>query len=407
MTNFDVDTSSGHALAVPKGFLAGAMHCGIKKRTRPDLGLLVSTTPCSAAWASTTNQVVAAPVLVSLEHLKQNPSAMRALVLNSGNANAVTGPQGLLDARTMCVTAAQGLSNAGLTAIAPEQIVVMSTGVIGQPLPMAKILEGLPQLCRGLGDSGHSGASAFVDAMMTTDTRPKHALIQRPGWSLGGATKGSGMIHPNMATMLAVITTDALVDHNTLQRALHHAVRQSFNRISVDGDTSTNDMVVVLANGASGLEPSADEFQGCLTDLCTELAQMIVRDGEGASKFVTIRILGAATEDAAEAFARTIATSPLAKTSWFGQDANWGRILAAAGRAGPALDPNAVSLRINGIDLLHQGQPLPVSEADGNRALEPTDIVIELTVGQGPATVSYWTCDLSYDYVKINASYRS
>lgn len=411
----EVDENLAHALTHPRGFYAAATYCGIKKHPKRDLGVLASALPCQAAWSTTRNQVVAAPIVVSREHLNQSAQAIYALVLNSGNANAVTGPQGLDDARTMCALTASALSAAAAQdsthplrsspKLSPEQVVVMSTGVIGQPMPMHRVEEGLPEVCRTVNPS--TGGSAFTEAMMTTDTCPKHGLVQGRGWSMGGAAKGSGMIHPNMATMLGVITTDACVSQATLQHLLSQAVRQSFNRISVDGDTSTNDMVLVLANGASGVTPSDAELGHALTSLCIALAKMIVRDGEGATKFVTLTVSGASSEADAELFARTIATSPLVKTSWFGQDANWGRILAAAGRAGPELDTQAVSLSINGLELVRGGTPLPVSDADGNRALAPKDISIELVVGKGLGTVTYWTCDLSHDYVKINGSYRS
>jgi glutamate N-acetyltransferase/amino-acid N-acetyltransferase len=396
---------SPDALTQPLGFAAAATYCGIKKVPKRDLAVLCSQFPCSAAWSATKNQVVAAPVLISLSHLKENPSDMRALVLNSGNANAVTGERGLQDAYSMCTALAESFSQSGTASFRPNQTAVMSTGVIGEPLPISQILNALPALCQSA-EQGLGGA-AFADAMLTTDTCAKFGLIKSQGWTMGGAAKGSGMIHPNMATMLAVITTDAKVDHKTLQSALDTAVRRSFNRISVDGDTSTNDMVLVLANGASGVVPSSEDLQQSLDMICTELAKLIVRDGEGATKFVTIQVTGATDEDAAEAIARTVATSPLVKTSWFGEDANWGRILAAAGRAGTPIAPEKIELRINGLLLLKDGTPLPVAPADGNKALQPKEILVELDLGQGTGTVTYWTCDMSADYVRINSAYRT
>lgn len=398
-----LDFQRADALTAPKGFFASACQAGIKISGKPDLAILMSELPCTAAWASTQNQIVAAPVTVSLEHLQHDRSEIHALILNSGNANAVTGDQGLADAKEMCRLTADGLA-ARIKGVNTSNVVVMSTGVIGVPMPMEKVRAQMDNLCLSL---SKPGGALFAQAMMTTDTFAKFGLVAGTGWSIGGAAKGSGMIHPNMATMLGVLVTDVTMEQAVLQKMLSRCVDRSFNRISVDGDTSTNDMVLLLANGASEIEPDHDAFEAALDELCCHLAKQIVRDGEGASKFVTLIVNQCRNESQGVAIAKTIATSPLVKTSWFGQDANWGRILAAIGRSGADIDPSRISLRINELLVLQHGTPCPFSDEDGKKALAPQDITIEINLGIGFSSVTYWTCDLSHDYVQINSAYRT
>lgn len=394
------------ALSAPAGFELSALHAGIKLSKALDLALIVSQRPCTTAWVSTTNRVVAAPIVISLEHLRVSHSSLRGLILNSGNANAVTGARGLEDAYAMCEETAKRLSLKGYGSVKPQSLAVMSTGLIGSPLPIGRIRDSIPKLCSDLSNSTEAAAN-FARAMMTTDTRPKTGLIRKSKWSIGGAAKGSGMIHPNMATMLGVIVTDAEMSQQNLQTILSRCVRRSFNRISVDGDTSTNDMVLILANGASGSKPDPEEFEGALQELCNHLAQTIVRDGEGATKFVTLRIKGCRNESEAEAFGKTLATSLLTKTSWYGQDANWGRVLAAIGRAGPTFTPENVSLKVGDLMMLRQGEPESFSNEQGRHALMPDELVVEVDLHQGDTTIDYWTCDLSHRYVTINSAYKT
>jgi glutamate N-acetyltransferase / amino-acid N-acetyltransferase len=401
--------SSGHTTSA-NGFVAAATACGLKQSGKPDLALLVSQADCAAAAVFTRNQVVAAPVVVDREILTADRNHIRAVVANAGCANACTGATGLANARRM-----QQLTAAAVGCRAP-QVLVLSTGVIGVQLEMDKIAHGIRQAAGALSPQG---GSAAVRAIMTTDTRPKQMAVQLdlPGGrvTLGGMAKGSGMIHPNMATMLAVITTDAAVTPALLQELLARAVNRSFNRISVDGDTSTNDTVLLLANGATGIniseEPLLTAFEGALTTLCTHLAQEIVRDGEGASKFVELTVSGAASKADALAVARTIATSPLVKTAFAGSDPNWGRILAAAGRAGVPLEPDRLCLAVEAagkvVQLVSQGTPTGYLEAEAAALFAEAAFCLRLELGVGTAEVVVWTCDLSHDYVSINADYRT
>lgn len=398
-------------VTTPQGFKAGVAHCGLKKERAADLALLCSEHDCSAAGVFTQNQVVAAPVLLDRETLEANNTSIRGVVANAGNANACTGAPGLWAARQMQQSAAFALD------ARPEQMLVLSTGVIGVQLPMPRINAGIDAAVKRL---SHERGKAAAEAIMTTDTFPKEIAVSvMPGGGavrIGGMAKGSGMIHPNMATMLAVITTDAAVPASTLQELLGSAVDQSFNRITVDGDTSTNDTVLLLANGASGVsvdDPGAvTEFADGLNYVCRELAKMIVRDGEGASKFVTIRVSGAASESDAHRVANSIATSPLVKTALAGGDANWGRILAAAGRAGVPFSQSEVALWISNpgekaLQLVEGGTPLPYQESDAAAIFEQSALDIHLALAVGAAEATVWTCDLTHDYVSINADYRS
>jgi len=383
------------SVTAAEGFRASGVHCGIRRST-PDLALVRSTRPATGAALFTANRMQAAPVVVSREHLAL--AEPQAVVVNSGVANAATGIRGELDARA---TAAEAGRLLDLTA---EEIVVLSTGVIGVPLPLAKILPGLKSAAAAL---ERSDGDAAARAIMTTDTRPKQAVAHGPGFTVGGMAKGSGMIHPNLATMLAVITTDYTLEPGEAIRFLRPAVDESFNSISVDGECSTNDAVVLLANGASGATRDDEAFRHTLHKVCADLAAQIVADGEGATVFAEIAVTGAASELQAKAIARRIATSPLVKTALFGHDANWGRVLAAAGSApyngGYAnLDPDLLTLRYNGTTVLSAGR-LYTEEPDVSGA----SCTIELDLGLGDGRASYLTSDLSLDYVRINADYRT
>ncbi len=388
-----------------EGFLAAGYHAGVKRQGK-DLSLIYSPTPCRAAATFTQNRVQAAPLHVTRDHLRNG--SVRAVVVNSGNANACNGPQGLVDAQEMAATTARSLQ------IEASEVLVASTGVIGVPLPMDKIKTGIEAVTKRLDTNGGADAAAGI---MTTDTCPKEAALRcsvgEQSFQIGGMAKGSGMIHPNMATMLAFITTDAPVEAAFLQQALSEAVNDSFNMISVDGDTSTNDMVVVLANGsAQGSEIQAggeagELFQKALTQLCTRLARMIARDGEGATKLVEVCAHGALSAADARLVVRSISASPLVKTAIYGEDANWGRILCAAGYSGAELDPERVDVRLGDLLVFSQGRGLPFDEAEAKEILKAEEVRITVDLGLGEASATGWTCDLTYDYIKINASYRT
>ncbi len=404
---------------IVKGFDAGAIAAGIKKSGALDLALVASRVLCRAAAVFTQNRFPAAPVIYDRQLLAFNPDAIHAVLINAGCANACTGPQGVANAR---ICAEQTALRLGAH---EHSVFVMSTGVIGVQLPMDKMLAGIPKVVEALRPDGWPLAA---EAIMTTDTRPKLTMRQVPlddvTATIVGIAKGAGMIHPNMATMLSVIATDAFIAQPLLQQALREAVDVSFNRISIDGDTSTNDTVLLLANGLADNEEIISStganyaaFTAALTDLCTELAQAIVRDGEGATRFVTVRVQGAASDAEAHQAANAIATSPLVKTAFFGGDANWGRILAAVGRAGVQVVPERCNLFINGgpnaatrkgeLQLVAGGVPLDYREEEAGAifAQPEIDVRVELGLGQGAATV--WTSDLSYDYVRINGDYRT
>ena len=392
-------------VTAPRGFSAAGLACGLKKDGAPDLALVFSESPAVAAGVFTTNKVKAAPVIVSQEHLAAEYA--RAVVLNSGNANACLGEQGLQDARAVAT------ETAGLLQISPEEVLLGSTGVIGVPLPVGKILAALPNLVKSLSTTGGAAAAR---AIMTTDTRPKEwgCYFELGGEEvrIGGMAKGSGMINPKMATMLAVITTDARVERELLREALREVVALTFNRITVDGDTSTNDTVFLLANGMAGAPPvtrgrSLDEFKAALYDVAVHLAKMIVEDGEGATKFITVRVTGAATVEEAEAAGRAVANSNLVKTAFFGEDANWGRILAAVGYSGIDFSPETTEISLGGLPVFKDGRGLPFSEEEAKRILKAPTVEVVINLHRGAAEASIWTCDLSYDYVRINASYRS
>lgn len=394
-------------VTAPAGFLAAGLHAGIKPGPHLDLALIVSEREGPIAGLFTTNRVPAAPVVLDRSHLKRGLG--RAIVVNSGNANACTGKPGLDHAVETAGLVAEGLG-------APvRSVFVGSTGVIGQPLPMGAIRRGIPRLIRKLRRAG-SGEAAR--AILTTDTRAKETAMQaRVGGRLitiGGMAKGAGMIHPDMATMLAYVTTDAAIPRAALQRALRKAVRESFNCITIDGDTSTNDSVLCLANGMAGNRPMKPGsaayrvFERMLTAVCRSLALQICRDGEGVTKVVQVVVTGARTEADAARVARTVGTSTLVKTALFGEDANWGRIVAAAGRSGAFVDPARLTLSIEGVPILRRGVPVGrAAERKVSAIVRRKEFAITLDLRLGTGRAWLWTTDLSYDYVRINATYRT
>lgn len=396
--------------ALPRGFRFSATACGLKKTGALDLALLSSDAPASAAAVFTQNLVVAAPVVVSKAHLKASKGRMRAVIVNAGNANCATGEAGYAASLRTVEETAKRLN------CRPQEIVVCSTGVIGVPLPVEKVLRALPGVTRNRRPSARSFAE-FSLAICTTDTRPKTASAS---FKMGGkrvhmvgCAKGAGMIHPNMATTLAFVGTDANIAPGLLQRTLRDVTTRTFNAISIDGDTSTNDTLLVLANGAAGAPAIKSgtaahrAFSRALEEVCQSLALQIVADGEGAQRVIEIEVRRAKTEAAARRIAQTIATSPLVKTAFAGGDPNWGRVYAAAGRAGVKFDPARVDIHMAGIPVLRRGQPLDFNErAASNRLLEKeVHIVVDLHAGR--ASARYWTCDFTAEYVRINASYRT
>lgn len=416
----------------PLGFSASGINVGVKPKntTKPDVCLVASDQPCAAAAVFTKNKFQAAPVTFSRSLLqKKENQGIQGIVINSGCANAVTGKGGLEDAGKMAQAANECFGQSDST-------LVMSTGVIGQRLPIEKITSNIPRAYKAMG-STHDHWLTAAKAICTTDTFPK--LISRTfklpsspsvEYRIAGMTKGAGMIHPNMATLLGIIATDAPVSSTVLPAVLKHAVDRSFNSITIDGDTSTNDTVALLANGAAGGKevvantPDCDAFQSVLTNFSTDLAKLIVRDGEGATKFVTIRVVEAASEEAARKIASTIARSPLVKTALYGKDANWGRILCATGYSlvsEPGLPvndvPEVVPEKTNvsfiptdgtaELKLLVNGEPEQVDEARAAEILELEDLEILVRLGTGDKQATYWTCDYSHEYITINGAYRT
>jgi glutamate N-acetyltransferase/amino-acid N-acetyltransferase len=393
-------------VTTPQGFRAAGISAGIKAKAGAlDLALIVSDRPATAAAVFTVNLAQAAPVIVSREHLARSAGSARAIVVNSGCANACTGETGLLVARDMAHEAAQ------VVGCPADQVLVASTGVIGVALDIAKIRDGIPRAHAALGaDQG----SRAAQAIMTTDPFPKEAAariaVGGRDIAIGGMAKGSGMIEPMMATMLAFVTTDAAVPGPLLDRALRDAVNDTFNAITVDGECSTNDCVIVLANGASGAtidEASYGAFAHGLRSVCLRLALGIVRGGEGATKLVTVTVTGAASADEARRAAKAIANSLLVKTAIHGGDPNWGRLIAVAGRAGVAFELSRAAVRIGQTVLFENGRPHDEKAPEAARYLQHPDIMISVDLGAGSATSTVWTCDLSAEYVRINAEYRT
>jgi glutamate N-acetyltransferase/amino-acid N-acetyltransferase len=393
------------SITFPKGFKAGGMHCGIKRK-KLDLGYVVSEVPAAAAGVYTTNIFQAAPLLVTQESIAKE-NKIQAILVNSGNANACTGEQGLKDAYEMQKLFASQLG------IEDYLVAVTSTGVIGELLPMDKIKPGIEQILQ----KEHEAAANFLQAILTTDTTVKQIAVQvkinGKTVSIGGAAKGSGMIHPNMATMLGFVTTDANVAHEDLLYALRDVTNHTFNMITVDGDTSTNDMVLVMANGLAENEqltkehPDWELFMDGLKVVCGSLAKKIARDGEGATKLVEVQVNGAFSTDAARAVGKTIISSNLVKTAIYGTDPNWGRIVTAIGYSGVPVEPNAVKVSLGPITVFENGLPCPIVEEEARAYLEQENVVIYVDLNQGDYSAAAWGCDLTYDYVKINASYRT
>jgi glutamate N-acetyltransferase/amino-acid N-acetyltransferase len=396
----------GGGVATPRGFKAAGEYVGIKAAGRGlDLALVVSDIPATAAALFTTNKAQAAPVVVSKEHLAASGGVARAIVVNSGCANACTGDAGMQDAREMARLTAD------IVGCDATQVLVASTGVIGVNLKMDRIREGLPRAVAALAsDQGPAAARAI----MTTDPFPKEAAaragLEGGEITVGGIAKGSGMIEPMMATMLAFITTDAAVPAPLLSRALREVVDETFNAITVDGECSTNDCVMLLANGASGItidDSSYDTFVETLHAVCLPLAIGIVRGGEGATKLVTVNVTGAATTDDARRCAKAIANSPLVKTAIHGGDPNWGRLIAVAGRAGVAFDLERAGVSIGPIVLFKDGRPFDEAAPEAAGYLQNNEISVGVNLGVGSASSTVWTCDLSAEYVRINAEYRT
>jgi len=395
----------GGTVTSPAGFLAAGVRAGLKQ-TGLDVALLVSEVPAAAAGVFTTSKVTAAPVQVSRRHLSS--AAVRAIAANSGNANACTGQPGLEAAERMCAIAAEALG------VAPHEVLVASTGIIGHPLPMDRIERGIRDAAGALTPEG--GADAAL-AIMTTDTVPKaHAVRVALGGreaTVGGIAKGAGMIAPNMGTMFCFLTTDAAVEREALQELLKWTVERSFNSITVDGDTSTNDTVLALANGCAGNAPvrqGTEEYAvltAAFARVTRELAIQLVRDGEGATKLTEVVVQEAASEPEAKQIAMTICNSLLVKTALFGGDPNWGRIAAAAGRAGAELDLENLRLWIGDLLVLDGGTATDYSVREAEAAVAGDTVKIRLAAGVGEASWTAWTCDLSYDYVKINAEYHT
>ena len=395
------------------GFRAAGIHAGIKKVRKPDLALIVADKTCSTAGVFTTNRFAAAPVYLTKQHLKSGQ--LQAIIANSGCANACTGIQGEADAQEMAELTAKQLG-------IPRHLVgVASTGVIGEPLPMERLRTGIPRLVKALRTKGSHRAA---QAIMTTDTFPKEAAVQAVidgrSMTVGGIAKGSGMIHPNLAgptrgaTMLAFLTTDAAIDPPLLQQTLQTAVDLTFNMITVDGETSTNDLVLCLANGRvkgpklPAASPALDAFQSAVTEVCLTLAKMIARDGEGATKLVEIVIRQAKDLAQAKTVGMAIARSPLVKTAFFGEDPNWGRIMAAMGASGVDLDPHRIDIYVEEIPLVKGGLGLgKEAEKKASQAFKKHSFSLTVDLHTGPTTAQLFTCDLSTDYVKINAAYRT
>lgn len=393
-------------ICAPRGYKASGVAAQLKKSGKKDCALVVSTVPATVAGTFTTNLVKAAPVQWTEGVCIRG--AAQAVFINSGNANACTGQQGIEDAQATAELLCHGL-NVPIT-----EVCVLSTGVIGVPLPMDKIKNGVTLSIEALSENGGEDAAT---AIMTTDTVKKEFAVEVPlsqgSVRIGATCKGSGMINPNMATMISVITTDAKIEHAPMQEMLLRVVNQSYNRLCIDNDMSTNDAVVMMANGQAELDtllPGTDDFvafEKALVAVCQHTAKLLVKDGEGATKFITINVQGAKSDEDALKIARSVATSQLCKTAFFGEDANWGRIGAAAGYSGADFDPRHLSICLDNLEVVHEGLPTRYQEADAAAIMKQTDITVKISVGDGLGKCTFWTCDMSYDYVKINADYRS
>lgn len=398
------------SITSPKGFQAGGLHCGLKKTTRNDLGAIVCEVPAVAAAVYTTNVFQAAPLKVTRESIATSGRKLRAIVVNSGNANACTGAQGETDAYAMRAGAAAAFD------LKDSEVAVASTGVIGELLPMDRVNRGIAGLPAVLSE-GSEGAEQFCQAILTTDLVKKEIcvslVIDGREVTIAGAAKGSGMIHPNMATMLGFVTTDAVINPEALQSLLVDTTDVTFNMITVDGDTSTNDMLLTMASGLAAnreLNPSHDDwdaFAAAFRHVCETLAQAIARDGEGATRLVEVTVTGAVTELSARAIAKTVIGSSLVKSAVFGADANWGRIIAAVGRAGEPVNPDTVDIRLGDIVVLSASRPVPFDEEEALVYLKGDTVKIQVDLHNGSGEATAWGCDLTYDYVRINAAYRT
>lgn len=386
----------------PEGFHAGATCAGIKKKDSLDLGILFSETPCVATALFTTSRIKAAPVVLCQQRLRGGRAT--AVTVNSGCANAYTGEQGLADAAEMARLAAEVIGKS------PEDVLMASTGVTGQLLPMERLRAGMGQIILTR-DGGHD----LAKAIMTTDTVPKEAAVRTNDgrFIIGGVTKGSGMIHPDLATLLCFLTTDTNVDVDFLRLALHKAVDGSFNMVSIDGDTSPNDTVLIMANGLAGNElisqgsRQAESFQQALNQLCIHLAKAIARDGEGATKLIEVTVSGAPSLAEARLAARTVVSSPLVKAAVHGSDPNWGRIMAALGRSGVEVVEAKIDISLGNIGLVKAGCALPFDKREAVRELDGSDVSIVVNLNLGSTTAIAWGCDLSEEYVTINSQYTT
>jgi glutamate N-acetyltransferase/amino-acid N-acetyltransferase len=393
--------SSG-TVTSPKGFVAGATYAGIKKQNNLDLAVLASEVPCDAAGLFTRNRIKAAPVVLCQRHLSGGKAT--GVVVNSGCANACTGEQGMVDAEEMADLAA------ALIGAPPEQVLVASTGVIGHLMPMERVRAGVKQIALSR-DGGHE----LARAIMTTDTVPKEVAVRvkEGGYIIGGAAKGAGMIHPDLATLLCFLTTDARVDAGFLQSALKQAADASFNMVSIDGDTSTNDTVLLLANGLAGNEvisqgtEQAVIFQQALEGLCIHIAKVMARDGEGATKLLEITVQGAPDKAAARQVARTVVSSALVKSAIYGNDPNWGRIVAAAGRSGVEIVESKIDLHLDTICMVKAGRPQPFDHDEAVKHLNQAEVFFTLSLNLGNGSAVAWGCDLTEDYVRVNSHYTT
>jgi glutamate N-acetyltransferase / amino-acid N-acetyltransferase len=387
-------------VTAPKGFRAAGVVAGLKPSGRPDVALVVNDGPdATAAGVFTTNRVKAAPVLWTQQVLRAG--ILRAVVLNSGGANACTGPQGFQDTHRTAEHVAARLTAASRSPLGAADVAVCSTGLIGERLPMGKLLPGVDAAARGL---SRDGGPAAAEAIMTTDTRPKTTLVAGEGYTVGGMAKGAGMLAPAMATMLCVLTTDAVADSTVLDAALREGCRLTFDRLDSDGCMSTNDTVLLLASGASRIEPTADELTTAVTAACHDLAQQLLADAEGATKDIAIEVGGAASEDDALEVARSIARNNLVKCAFFGNDPNWGRILAAIGTTSAAFDPDAVDVAINGVWVCRGGA---AGDDRGKVDLTSRKVHVRVELHTGDAEVTLWTNDLSTGYVHENSAYST
>lgn len=401
--------SATPAITSPKGFKAAGIHCGLKKNEAPDLALVISDVPAQVAGVYTKN-LVKGHSLQRTVKLVAERSETRGILINSGNANACVGAVGYQDAEDAAAAAA------GIVGCSPDDILTCSTGVIGQRMDMSALLSGIPKLASSLSSSQEAGHNA-MKAILTTDLVPKESTavieIGETKITLSGMAKGSGMIHPNLATMISIITTDARISAPLLHKLLTQAVAHTFNRVSVDGDTSVCDSLLIMANGLSGGDeifegtPECELFYNALSQISMDLSRMIARDGEGATKLVEVEVTGAASEQDAYLVVLSVCRSPLCKTAIFGEDANWGRILTAAGYSGASFDPEKVDICIGGLPVCANGMALPFDEKAAKKILHKDEVVISITLHEGDFCDRMWTCDFSYDYVKINGSYRS